>query len=279
MKLFIRISAILFFSMTAMLCSGRLFSQEIRVDTIKVNKTRTLKIVSVMSVPKFILQFSGSFNSGALELTSHNGGFSRYDYLTGRNFGARNGFGFNLIGKLPLNKKGQFWLDVITGFARFQSDLIAKNTEEGSVAYNSINGGIGIEYNFTPYHKVKYFFGANPLLSIITGKATLINPDNNRVDLKVKSNVRIGYSVFMGLEYAFDRSFGLNTGLRFTHANLLLKKTEDPGTDPVEIGLNDDSTPTENPIQFAGWKQFAYISVYAGISYFFGVKVNRYKLP
>jgi hypothetical protein len=83
----------------------------------------------------------------------------------------------------------------------------------------------------------------------------------------------------MGLEYAFDRSFGLNTGLRFTHANLLLKKTEDPGTDPVEIGLNDDSTPTENPIQFAGWKQFAYISVYAGISYFFGVKVNRYKLP
>jgi hypothetical protein len=272
---------ILFFLLTLLflLSAKTVFSQEIRVDTIKVNKSRTIRIVTVMTVPKLILQLSASYNSGALELTSHNGGFSRQDLLDGKNFGARNGFGVNLTGKIPLNKKGQFWLDVIAGFARFQSDLFAKNSDEGSISYNSFNGGAGIEYNFTPYHKVKYYFGANPLISVISGKMTLINPDNNRVDLNVKSSVRIGYSVFMGLEYAFDKNFGLNTGLKFTHANLLLKKTEDPGDNPTSVGLNDNSILKDTPISFGGWKQFAYISAYAGISYFFGVKANRYKLP
>lgn len=157
---------ILFFliALLLLLSSETLFSQEIHVDTIKVNKSRTIRIVTVMTVPKLILQLSASYNSGALELTSHNGGFSRQDLLDGKNFGARNGFGVNLTGKIPLNKKGQFWIDVIAGFARFQSDLFAKNNDEGSVSYNSFNGGAGIEYNFTPYHKVKYYFGANPLI-------------------------------------------------------------------------------------------------------------------
>lgn len=258
--------------------ASAVYSQEIRVDTIKVNKSRTLNIVTVMTVPKFILQLSGSFNSGAMELTAHNGGFSREDYLNGRNFGARLGFGVGLTGKIPLNKKGQLWIDIIGSYNRFISDLIAKNTEEGNVAYNVFSGGVGLEYNFTPYHHVKYYFGANPLISAISGKTTLINPDNDRVEFKIKSGLRIGYSIFTGLEYAFNKNFGINTGLKFTHANLLLKKTEDFGDTPTEIGLNDNSY-SGDPIQFGGWKQFAYISAYAGISYFFGVKEQRFKIP
>lgn len=257
----------------------------LKYDTIFTQKKKTITIVTVRTAPKFIIHFNGGYNSGAMELTSHNGGYSRDDFSTGKNFGARHGFGFNLIGKIPLGKKANFWLDVITGFDRFQSNLFASNTEEGKVSYNSFNGGVGIEYNFTPTHKVKYYIGANPLFSFISGKSELINPDNNRVDITIKSSFRIGYQAFLGLEYAFDKKFGLNMGLRFTHANLLLKKSEEPIEDLNETnpssstGLNDDATPEDTPIQFAGWKQFAYFSGSVGISYFFGVKERRYKLP
>ena len=271
------------------ICTPHFYAQDttliLKYDTISTPRSKTITIVKVRTAPKFILHFNGGYNSGAMELTSHNGGYSRSDFSIGKNFGARHGFGFNLIGKIPLGKKANFWLDIITGFDRFQSNLFAKNNEEGEVSYNSFNGGVGVEYNFTPTHKVKYFIGANPLVSVISGKSKLINPDNNQVDITIKSSVRIGYQAFVGFEYAFDKNFGLNMGLRFTHANLLLKKSEEPVEDLSEtspkatVGLNDDATPEESPIQFAGWKQFAYFSGSVGISYFFGVKEKRYKLP
>jgi len=267
-------------------CATVSYSQDIKVDTIKVEKSRTLKIVTVMTVPKFILDLSGGYNSGALELSSHNGGFSESDFILGKNFQARNGFGLNLTGKLPLNKKGELWLFAVAGFARFQSNLFAQNTEEGSVAYNSFNGGVGIEYNFTSYHRVKYFVGFNPLISVISGNATVVNitapfivPTDSSTAYTIKSSVRIGYSLFMGLEYAFNKDFGLNVGLRFTHANLLSKNTEQVSPGQTTFGLQDNSTDPSNPTTFGGWKQFAYFSGFVGVSYFFGVKEQRYKLP
>lgn len=280
-----KISGIIFILLLTAALHAQDYEVTIKRDTIVTQKSRILRIVTVRTLPKFTLHFNGGYNTGAMELTSHNGGYSRDDFSTGKNYGARNGYGFNLIGKLPLGKKGNFWFDIIAGFDRFQSDIFAKNTEEGKVYYNSFNGGLGLEYNFTPTHKVKYYIGANPLISFISGKSELINPDNNRVDIKIKSNVRIGYQAFLGLEYAFEKNFGVNLGIRFTHANLLLKKSEEPvedltaSTPTSTIGLNDDAVPETIPIQFAGWKQFAYFSASVGISYFFGVKELRYKLP
>ncbi|MCC6866618.1 MAG: hypothetical protein IT280_10715 [Ignavibacteria bacterium] len=282
-KILFKIFSVLLLLMLCLNVKAQDTTYIIKVDTIKTEKSRILTIVKSMTVPKFIIHFNGGFNSGAMELTSHNGGFSRNDFLTGKNFGARNGYGFNLIGKLPLEKKGHFWLDFISGFDRFESNLIAKNTEEGKVSYNSFNGGVGIEYNFTPTHKIKYFLGINPLLSVISGKSELINPDNNRVEIKITSSLRLGYQVFLGLESGINKDFGFNFGLRFTHANLLLKKSETPFLDesvnpPItEVGLNDDAPP--EIIEYAAWKQFAYFTVSAGVSYFFGVKEKRYKLP
>lgn len=255
-------------------------SQIIKVDTITIKKTRTIRLISVYNVPKFILQFSASYNAGSLELTGHNGGFSRADFDNGRTFGARNGFGFALTGKLRLNKKGQFWLDALGSYNRFQSNLIAKNTEEGKVYYNVFSGGLGAEYNFTPRHKVKYFFGLSTLFSIVSGKAYLVDnslADSARnFDVRIKPSFRIGYTAFIGLEYQFEKNFGLNAGLKFTHVNLLMKKSTEPSV-KTERELNDDSI--DPPVLYSGWKQFAYSSVYAGFSYYFGVKKTRYKLP
>jgi opacity protein-like surface antigen len=273
-----RLSTISIFLFIILLTSGILNSQEIRVDTIKITKTRTIKIVTVRTAPKFILQLNGSFHFGALELSAHNGGFSSLDFTEGKSFCARNGYGVNLTGKIPVGKKANFWIDALAGYNRFQSNLWAKNEGEGNVSYNVISGGLGAEYNFTSTHKVKYFIGANFQVSMISGKVSLISLDTlkTKSDYTIKQAVRLGYSVFTGLEYAFDKNFGINFGFRFTHANLLLKESKESST-VAEINFNDNSVST--PQLYSGWKQFAYISAFAGFSVYFGVKERRYKIP
>ena len=250
-------------------------AQEIKTDTVKITTSKTISIVTIRTVPKFILQVSASYNVGALELSGHNGGFSRDDFNLGKSFCARNGYGFNIMGKLPLRKKGDIWLDAYSGFIRFQSDLIANNTDEGRFGYNVFGEGVGLEYNFTPAHRIKYFVGGTALLSIITGKGSLLDFDSSRYDVKLNTAVRLGYSLFAGLEYTFERSVGINFGLKWTHANLLLKNSTE-STDKTVRDLNDLNV--KPWYLYAGWKQFAYVSAFVGISYYFDVKVKRYKL-
>jgi hypothetical protein len=280
------LSKILLFFLVILSADGA-FAQgyELHYDTIKTRRTKIIKLVTVRTVPKFILHLDAGYNTGSMELSAPNGGFSKDDLIQGKNYGARNGFGINLIGKIPLDKKGKFWLDISTGFDRFKSNLVADNTTDGEVAYNSFNGGVGAEYNFTATHKVKYFIGATMLMSSISGDARLaISQDNNVIDVDIKSGFRLGYNAFVGLEYAINRTFGFNLGFKFTHANLLMKSSTpgaqiEEGATQYETELNDDSVPqSEDPVLFAGWKQFAYFTGSAGISYFFGVKDRRYKL-
>ena len=253
----------------------------IKTDTVKTVRMRIIKVVTVRSVPKFILQLSGFYNSGAMELQGHNGGFSKNDFITGKNFGARNGFGTSLTGKLPLHKLGHFWLDFTAGFNRFQSNLVIDNTKDGLASYNVFYGGTGIDYIFTPAHKVKYFLGANVVASVISGNAELHFEKTSKYakskkEIDVKPSFRIGYSLYVGLEYAFEKNFGMNIGFKFTHANLLLKESIQV-TDTSETVLNDGSS--DPPVLYGGWKQFAYSSVFAGVSYYFGVIERRYRLP
>lgn len=254
---------------------------EIRYDTITVEKTKVIKIVTVRTVPVFILQLNGSFNTGALELQAHNGGFSKNDFIKGKDFGARIGFGVNLTGKIRLNRKGNFWLNAVSGFSGFRSDYFADKSEEGAVVYNHFSWGVGMDYFFTPADRVKYFIGGDILASLIYGKAlipydiTIYDPIRYR-EVKINNAFRMGYSLYAGLEYAFEKNVGMNFGFKFTHANLFLKKVTVPTSDN-EAYLNDDGT--DPPVLYAGWKQFAYGSVFAGLSYYFGVKEKRYKLP
>ncbi|MGA2669295.1 MAG: hypothetical protein ABSF32_10360 [Ignavibacteria bacterium] len=253
-----------------------IYAQEIKTDTVNITTSRTISIVIVRTVPRFILQLSGGYNFGALELSAHNGGFSRDDFNLGKSYCARNGYGFNLMGKLSLRQKSDFWLDIFSGFTRFQSDLVTNNTGEGRVGYNLFGEGAGLEYNFTPAHRIKYYVGAIALLSIINGKATgILDYDSTRYDVKINTAVRLGYSLFIGLEYAFEKNVGFNFGLKWTHANLLLKNTSAP-TDKTVRDLNDLNI--KPWVLYSGWKQFAYVSVYAGVSYYFGVREKRYKL-
>ena len=233
-----------------------------------------------MTAPRFILQANGSFNFGAFELNGHNGGFSRGDFLFGRNFGARNGFSGNLTGKYALSKTGNFYVTANAGYSHFQSSLFAKNEEEGNVSYNVICGGLGMDYYLNSYHKVKYFIGGNILASAISGKALLISYDNadsvkSETQVTIKSSLRVGYSVFAGIDYALTKQVGINVGFKWTHINLLMKKSQEE-SDQTNININDNSI--NPPTLYGGWKQFAYASAFAGVSFYFGVKQRRYKI-
>ena len=89
-------------STTILLLAGTLTTQSqdttitLSVDTIYTPVKKTITIIVTRTVPKFILHFNAGYNSGAMDLTSHNGGFSRDNLLNGVNYGTRNGFGFNL---------------------------------------------------------------------------------------------------------------------------------------------------------------------------------------
>jgi hypothetical protein len=258
----------------------------IRIDTIRTPKTKRITIVTVRTAPKFILQLTGGMNMGSMETTNPNGIFSRNDFIEGKNYGVRYGFGFALTGKLPLGKPARFWLNAMTGYDQFKSTMFSNNTTEGHVSYNSVNFGFGTEYNLTPTHKVKYYLGLTSMFSFISGESKLERTqENNVIDVNILSSFRMGYSAFVGFDYSLSKDVGLSFALKFNHANLLLKDTNPDeqaaeGSTLYEAHLNDYPTPEESdPVLFAGWKQFAYFSARIGISYFFGVKQIRYKLP
>ena len=76
----------------------------------------------------------------------------------------------------------------------------------------------------------------------------------------------------LGFEYAFTDKFGINLGMKLTHANVFLKESKNSSS-VNETYLNDkDITPS---IPYAGWKQFVFISFQGGMNFYFGMKNKK----
>lgn len=252
-------------------------------DTIIVNKNdtvnsaevqkllKTKRVYTVKSAPTFVLSLSGNFNMGISELDVVD---NPLQLLGGQNFGVRNGWGFNAIGKIPLDKqKGNLRVIIHGSYNHFQGSFNNDLYANGVVKYNLISFGGGFENNFTPKFSVKPFIGAALLGSLISGSSTY---DTSGVpfNYKITNSFRLGFTLYAGIEYALSNSFGINLGARFTNVNTWLKQTQgDPNS--TEISLRDAYT--SNPLPFGGWKNFAYTSFYIGTSFNFGVKDRLFK--
>jgi hypothetical protein len=155
--------------------------------------------------------------------------------------------------------------------SRFNKSLNSV-TEPDFLKYDVYSGIIGIENNFTPMFKFKPYVGIGIIGSIIegNGKVTRENEQNN---VKVLPAFRLGLSLSSGLEYMFTNKLGFNCGVRFTHANIWLKESK-VSENPNETYLNDSRTISEIP--FAGFKQFAWGSFFAGMNYYLGIKEKTY---
>jgi hypothetical protein len=230
--------------------------------------------MTIRNAPALTLQFSGGYNYGVYELSGNdNGDFSPVELRDGRNFGVRHGVGGGLTVKIPLHERGNIRLNVAGLYNYFSSNFNKLNREFGQsvyATYRVISGEVGVENNFTPNHRIKTLVGGGFVASIISGKARVVN---DGPDLTIKPAFRLGVSVYSGLEYMLSNRIGLNFEFKFTHANLLLKKSKQ-SDNANEIYLNDART--GGTIPYSGFKQFAWGSFYGGVNVYFGIKEKSY---
>jgi hypothetical protein len=270
MRKYIRIK---FFAFAVLFLPSVLMSQN-SIDTsyISIAPVTIQRLVVNGRAPIVTLQLSGFYDIGLAELAANdNTSFSKANFVKGRDFGTRYGWGVGLTGKISLNKEGYVRLLVSAIFNEFQSSFIVGESPGGKVAYNVFSGGLGIENNFTPDRKLKYYAGFEIVPSLINGSANL-KTDTADFDLTIKNAFRLGLSAHIGFEYAFTNNFGMNFGMKFTHANLLLKESK-TSSDPAKTYLNDAST--NSNILYAGSKQFFYTSFFTGFNFYFGAKNKR----
>lgn len=222
--------------------------------------------------PIVTIQVSAFYNIGLTDLAANdNTNFSKENFINGKDYGTRYGYGFGLTGKISLHKKGNARLLVSGMYNRFESNFVIAKSPEGKVGYNVFTGGLGIENCFTPDSKIKYYVGLEAMASVINGKAVLTT-DSADFNVNIKNSFRLGFTANFGIEYAFTNSFGMNLGLKLTYANAFLKESK---TSPnlSETYLNDEKT--TNPIPYAGWKQFFYSSFYTGFNFYIGMKNKK----
>ncbi len=260
-------------SIVFLLFPSLLFSQS-KADTsyISIAPKSVQRLLIPGKAPVVTIQLSGFYNIGLTDLAANdNTNFSKQDFVNGKDYGTRYGYGVGLTGKIALHKRGNVRLIVSGFFNRFESNFVISKTPEGKVGYNVFTGGLGLENNFTPDRKFKYYIGFEIIGSMINGKAEL-RTDSTDFNLTIKNSFRIGVSANFGFEYAFTNSFGMNLGIKLTHANILLRESK-ASSNPAETYLNDEKTTT--PIPYAGWKQFFYTSFYSGFNFYFGMKNKK----
>jgi hypothetical protein len=243
-------------------------------DTTKYKSTgaKLKNFYKIQTPPKFTLMFSGSLNLGMAELSSnYQNVFDSLQFSDGLNFGVKNGYGFMLVGKIPLHKEGNVRLNASLNYNTFMSDFLAEESKFGNVKFEVFAFGVGIENSFNPSFRLKPFIAAEIQADVIQGEANMNSSTGGDTrHVKFKPSFRIGYMVYSGLEYMFTKKFGINGGLKLTNSNQVFKQTKD-SSDPNEVPLRDKKNDYEM-IEFGGFKNFIFTSFFLGVNYYFGVK-------
>jgi len=233
----------------------------------------------IRNAPTFTIEGSINYDYGVYELSgNYNGDFSPDQFINGENFGVRHGIGGIITVKVPLHKKGHIRGSFSVSYNNFSSKYskaLENLSEADFVKYNVISGILGVENSFTPSYKFKTYVGIGLIGSVISGKAK-ITADEISNNLTISPAFRLGITLNSGVEYMLTNRMGLNCGIRFTHANLWLKESK-VSENPNEIYLNDKKVTTTLP--YAGFKQFAWGSFFAGVNYYFGIFQKEYIYP
>jgi hypothetical protein len=230
----------------------------------------------VRTAPDFTLQFAGGLNLGMAELSSnYENIFDAQNFINGQNFGVKSGYGIMVTGKIPVHGQGNIRINVTTSYNRFQSDFLKRTSPYGRIAYNVLALGVGVENSFNPSFKLKPYIAVELQANFISGNSDIVNVDSNTTrHVKIKNTFRIGYMVYSGLEYMLNNRVGLNFGLKLTNANQILKQSSnDP--DPDNVSIRDKKV--EDPLEFAGFKNFTFTSFFIGFNIYFGVKDVLFK--
>jgi hypothetical protein len=241
------------------------------------------KVMVIRSAPSFTLQLNLNYDQAMGQLAgTFNNDFRSEQFMTGRTLGSDKGFGVNLIGKISLDNSSHLRLNISAKYNKLVSYLFGKSStlaDRGESKFNIFTGGMGLENNFTPNHKVKLYLGGEVLFSSLSGNATLWVENKPYTaytyDVKIKPSFRIGAGLFAGAEYLVSESFGLNLGFNLSHLNLFFKQANDY-TDSTEISLIDDENVNNPTSLYEGKKQLVYYSINAGVVFYWGISQKRY---
>ncbi len=232
--------------------------------------------LTIRNAPVLTVQFAVDYDYGIYELSANdNGDLNAEQFIYGKNFGVRHGFGLNLIAKYPLHKAGNLRVTSSLMYNRFTSKfnkVFSDDVEYDFVNYNVYSLGFGIEDNFNPGLKLRAYAGIGFIGSVISGNAK-ITENVTATEYSINPAFRVGLNIYSGFEYLINKNVGLSFGLKFTHANVWLKQSKISDV-PGEINLNDQKV--DNRERFSGYRQFAWGSIGIGINYYLGVMEKEY---
>lgn len=253
-------------------------------SNLAAQQTVTKRYMVVRSTPKYTLQLDLHYNQSILELSgTYNDDYQSVNVYNGQTMGADKGYGGGITSKISLDKWGSTRFTQSLYYNRLLSYTFGDKTtvaDDGKATYNCFTGGLGLEYNFTPTHRFKIYLGGEINASMINGDIKIWfenrgNPEGpSDSSYTVNNSFRMGYGLLIGTEYLVNDKFGLNLGAKLTNANILFKQAEGTNADK-EFPLRDDDQPGLN---FAGKKNFAFYTIFAGVNFYFGVTEKRYKL-
>lgn len=232
--------------------------------------------LTVRNAPLLTVQFAIDYDYGVFELSGNdNGDLNQAQFISGKNFGVRHGFGASLTAKYPLHKAGNMRLTSLFMYNSFTSKfnkVFVDVKEQDFVKYNVYSLGFGIEDNFNPGLKLRAYAGIGFLGSVISGNAR-ITDDGSTAEYSINPALRLGLNIYSGFEYLLSKNVGLSFGLKFTHANIWLKQSNLQDTQG-ELYLNDQKV--SNGQLYSGYRQFAWGSFGIGVNYYLGVNEKEY---
>jgi hypothetical protein len=150
--------------------------------------------------------------------------------------------GFTSFNTFEPSKSGNIGVRVININNQIDTVLTSVNY---SYSFGSFAFGLGFEVapiSFT--NLISPYFSVNGVMNIFSGK---LARTENRVDSVIVNfgGFRIGANFDAGIEFKFNKTFGLALGVRYDLGNLLLKNTNSGISDAIEWGkqgasLNDE---------------------------------------
>lgn len=240
------------------------------------SKTHEYIKLTIRNAPVLTVQFAVDYDYGVFELSANdNGDLNQDQFINGKNFGVRHGFGAGITAKYPLHKPGNLRFTSSLMYNRFTSKfnkIFADQQEQDYIKYDVYSLAAGIEDNFNPGLKLRAYAGIGLVGSMISGNAR-ITGSGGVTQFSINPAFRLGINVYSGFEYLINKNIGLSFGLKFTHANLWLKESRIPGN-PGELELNDQKVTNGQP--FSGYRQFAWGSFGIGLNYYMGVHEKEY---
>ncbi len=236
------------------------------------------------SAPTFTLQINANYNQTFLDFNgTYNNDFHSDDFMKGQALGADKGYGATITSKLALDKLGKERFNFSLSYNRALSYLFGRSNsvqDNGQTTINMMTAGLGIEHNFTPNHKFKIYLGGEATGTLINGTGTVWVENRNdsagaySYGIKITNSFRIGAAIFGGTEYMLNNRVGLSIGFKYNFVNLLLKsakQTDDPNSTSFPLRDKYDAN-----VRYSGDKNLAYISIMAGIDFYWGIREKRY---